>query len=245
MDLKIQSNKINKYFLLQHQKTLKEAFQALFFKQKVIENIHALKNISFTITKGETVGIIGKNGAGKSTLLSLIAGVSSPTSGELQVNGKISPLIELGAGFHPDLSGKENIFLNGVILGMDEKYLVDIFTKIIDFAEIPMKFIYTPVKHYSSGMYMRLAFSVAIFTNPDILLIDEILSVGDNAFQEKCITKMNEFKQKGVTIIFVSHSMETVKSFCSRVLYLKQGELVFDGSVDKGISLYSQEKPYL
>ncbi len=230
--------KVNKYFFLQHQKTLKELIQAIFKKQRTLERVHALKDISFSINKGETVGVIGKNGAGKSTLLKLMAGVSSPTSGTIRVEGRISPLIELGAGFHPELSGKENIFLNGVILGMEEKYLIDKFQEIVDFSEIDMKFIYTPVKYYSSGMYMRLAFSVAVFTQPDILLIDEILSVGDTAFQAKCLKKMDEFKKLGVTTIFVSHALETVKSFCSRVIYLKNGKVEFDGEVEEGIKRY-------
>jgi len=229
---------VNKYFFFQHQKTLKELVQAVFRRQKTLERIHALKNVNFTIKKGETVGIIGKNGAGKSTLLKLIAGVSFPTSGEVDVRGRVAPLIELGAGFHPELTGKENIFLNGVILGIEEKYLIEKFKEIVDFSEIEMKFIYTPVKYYSSGMYMRLAFAVAVFTQPEILLVDEILAVGDTAFQEKCLRKMDEFKKKGVTIIFVSHALETVKSFCSRVIYLRNGEIIFDGKVEEGINKY-------
>ena len=240
MDTVIAFEKVDKYFFLQYQKTLKELIQAIFRKQKTLERVHALKNINFSIKKGETVGIIGKNGAGKSTLLKLIAGVSSPTSGTVKMNGRVSPLIELGAGFHPELTGKENIFLNGVILGMEEKYLVDKFQKIVDFSEIDMKFIYTPVKYYSSGMYMRLAFSVAVFTQPDLLLVDEILAVGDTAFQIKCIKKMEEFKKKGVTTIFVSHSLETVKQFCSRVIYLKNGKVEFDGDVMEGVNKYIQ-----
>jgi len=242
MDTVIAFEKVDKYFFLQHQKTLKELIQAIFRKQRTLERVHALKNINFSIKKGETVGIIGKNGAGKSTLLKLIAGVSSPTSGNIKVNGRISPLIELGAGFHPELTGKENIFLNGVILGMEEKFLIDKFQAIVDFSEIDMKFIYTPVKYYSSGMYMRLAFSVAIFTKPDLLLVDEILAVGDTAFQIKCIKKMEEFKRQGVTTIFVSHALETVKNFCSRVIYLKEGKVEFDGEVEEGIGRYMNVK---
>jgi len=234
----IEFRNVEKYFYLQHQKTIKELVAAIFHQKKTLERVHALKNVSFKINKGETVGVIGKNGAGKSTLLKLMAGVSSPTSGKIKINGRISPLIELGAGFHPELSGKENIFLNGVILGMEEKYLIDKFQEIVDFSEIEMKFIYTPVKYYSSGMYMRLAFSVAVFTQPDILLIDEILSVGDTAFQAKCLKKMNEFKRLGVTTIFVSHGMEAVKEFCSRVIYLKEGKIEFDGDVNEGIEKY-------
>jgi len=233
---------VDKYFFLQHQKTIKELVAAIFKQKKTLERVHALKNISFKIKKGESVGIIGKNGAGKSTLLKLMAGVSSPTSGSVNISGRISPLIELGAGFHPELNGKENIFLNGVILGMEEKFLVDKFQEIVDFSEIDMKFIYTPVKYYSSGMYMRLAFAVAIFTQPDILLVDEILAVGDTAFQAKCIAKMEEFKKEGVTTLFVSHSMEAVKDFCQRVIYLKEGKIIFDGEVKEGIEKYINNK---
>jgi len=234
-------NNVNKYFFLQHQKTLKELVQAIFKKQKTLERVHALKNLNFFIKKGEVVGIVGKNGAGKSTLLKLIAGVSAPTSGSLEIKEIVSPLIELGAGFHPELSGRENIFLNGVILGLKEDYIKKKFNEIVAFSEIA-RFIDTPIKYYSSGMYMRLAFSVAIFTDPKILLVDEILAVGDTDFQAKCLAKMNEFKDKGVTIIFVSHALETVRAFCTRVLYLKKGELMYDGEVNKGIDQYINEK---
>ena len=229
---------VTKAYPLLHQKTLKEFVQALFFGKKTIEQVEVLKNISLTIKKGENVGVIGKNGAGKSTLLKLIAGVSYPSSGQVKVNGRVVPLIELGAGFHPELSGKENIFLNGVILGMNEKYLVEKFLEIVDFSEIPMKFIYTPVKYYSSGMFMRLAFSVAVFSKPEILLVDEILAVGDVAFQKKCLEKMEEFKKRGVTIVFVSHSMEQIKKFCDRIILLREGRVVFDGNVDEGLKSY-------
>lgn len=234
-------NNVNKYFFLQHQKTLKELVQAIFKKQKALERVHALKNLNFFIKKGEVVGIVGKNGAGKSTLLKLIAGVSAPTSGSLEIKEIVSPLIELGAGFHPELTGRENIFLNGVILGLKEDYIKKKFNEIVAFSEIA-RFIDTPIKYYSSGMYMRLAFSVAIFTDPKILLVDEILAVGDTDFQAKCLAKMNEFKDKGVTIIFVSHALETVRAFCTRVLYLKKGELMYDGEVNKGIDQYINEK---
>lgn len=234
-------NNVNKYFFLQHQKTLKELVQAIFKKQKTLERVHALKNLNFFIKKGEVVGIVGKNGAGKSTLLKLIAGVSAPTSGSLEIKEMVSPLIELGAGFHPELTGRENIFLNGVILGLKEDYIKKKFNEIVAFSEIA-RFIDTPIKYYSSGMYMRLAFSVAIFTDPKILLVDEILAVGDTDFQAKCLAKMNEFKDKGVTIIFVSHALETVRAFCTRVLYLKKGELMYDGEVNKGIDQYINEK---
>ena len=238
MSAVISAKNLYKYFYLNYQRTFKELVQAIFVGQKTREQIKALSNVNFEINKGEVVGIIGKNGAGKSTLLKLIAGVSFPSNGSLKVNGRIAPLIELGAGFHPELSGKENIFLNGVILGLEEKYLVDKFQEIVDFSEIDMKQIYAPVKFYSSGMYMRLAFSVAIFTKPEILLVDEILAVGDVAFQRKCFAKMEEFKKQGVTIIFVSHSMENIQKFCKRVIYLQQGKIIFDGNTKQAIKLY-------
>lgn len=231
---------VEKYFYFQHQKTLKEFVQAIFVKEKTLERIHAMKNVSFDIPKGQSVGIIGKNGAGKSTLLKLIAGVSSPTSGTVEVKGKVAPLIELGAGFHPELSGRENIFLNGVILGLTEDYIKEKFNDIVAFAELE-KFIDLPIKHYSSGMYTRLAFSVAVFVEPEILLIDEILAVGDSAFQEKCLTKMEEFKNRKVTMVLVSHNAENVKQFCDRVLYLKEGKLEFDGEVAKGLHMYAKD----
>jgi len=234
-------NRVDKSYPFLYQKTLKEFFQALFTRRKTVEKVDALKDISLEINKGDTIGVIGKNGAGKSTLLKLIAGVSYPTAGEITVNGKVVPLIELGAGFHPELSGKENIFLNGVILGMEERYLVEKFSEIVAFSEIPMNFIFTPVKYYSSGMFMRLAFSVAVFSKPEILLVDEILAVGDIGFQKKCLDKMNQFKKQGVTIIFVSHSMEQIKRFCEKVIYLRDGRVEFEGKVEEGVRRYEED----
>jgi len=228
---------VDKYFYFQHQKTLKEFVQALFVQRKTLERVHALKNVSFNIKQGESVGVIGRNGAGKSTLLKIIAGVSTQTTGKVTVNGRVVPLLELGAGFHPELTARENVFLNGVILGLKEKYIDNILNEIIDFAEIS-EFVDVPVKYFSSGMYMRLAFSVAIFVDPEILLVDEILSVGDSAFRVKCLKKMLEFKKKGVTIIFVSHDLRTVESFCDRAIYLKTGAIQYDGEVNTALKQY-------
>lgn len=239
--LAVEFKNVSKTYPLFYQKTLKELIDSFFKGKKIIEKVQALKNVSFTIKKGETVGIIGKNGAGKSTLLKLIAGVSSPTTGKVYVFGRVSPLIELGAGFHPELTGKENIFLNGVLMGLSEEFLKEKYQEIINFSEIEKKFIDMPVKHYSSGMYMRLAFSVAVFVEPDILLVDEILAVGDVAFQKKCLAKMEEFKKKGVTIIFVSHSLNDIKNFCNRLIYLKEGKIVYDGQVMEGIKMYIKD----
>ncbi|OGK46869.1 hypothetical protein A3A93_06455 [Candidatus Roizmanbacteria bacterium RIFCSPLOWO2_01_FULL_38_12] len=228
---------VDKYFYFQHQKTLKELVQAFFVQRKTLEKVHALKNISFNIKKGESIGVIGRNGAGKSTLLKIIAGVSTQTTGKVTVNGRVVPLLELGAGFHPELTARENVFLNGVILGLKEKYIENTLNEIIDFAEIS-EFVDVPVKYFSSGMYMRLAFSVAIFVDPEILLVDEILSVGDSAFRVKCLKKMLEFKKKGVTIIFVSHDLKTVESFCERAIYLKSGSVQYDGDIKTALKQY-------
>ncbi len=229
---------VNKTFFFQHQRTLKEFVHALFQKEKTLEKVAALRDVSFRIKKGEAVGVVGKNGAGKSTLLKLIARVSMPSQGQVNVLGKVAPLIELGAGFHPELTGRENIYLNGVILGLTEKQVKEKFDSIVDFADT-RDFIDIPVKHYSSGMYMRLAFSVAVATDPQILLIDEIFAVGDQEFQRKCIKKMESFKKNGTTIVLVSHDPQLVGSFCQRVLYLDQGQLSFDGKVAEGLKLYA------
>lgn len=221
---------VSKLFRLQKQRTFKELLPALAGGQKAVETFWALQDINLEIKKGETVGIIGPNGAGKSTLLKLMAGVTKPTTGEIKINGQIAPLIELGAGFHPELTGRENVTLNGVILGLSKKEIEKKFKEIVDFAEL-WEFIDQPIKHYSSGMYLRLAFSVAVHTSPDILLIDEILAVGDSSFQAKCFAKMEEFKKAGVTIILVSHSLGQIQSFCTRAVYLDEHRIIMDGGV--------------
>lgn len=228
---------VSKLFRLQKQRTFKELLPALAGGQKAVETFWALQDINLEIKKGETVGIIGPNGAGKSTLLKLMAGVTKPTRGEIKINGNIAPLIELGAGFHPELTGRENVTLNGVILGMSKQQVAEKFSEIVDFAEL-WEFIDQPIKHYSSGMYLRLAFSVAVHTKPDILLIDEILAVGDAGFQEKCFAKMEEFKKEGVTIIFVSHAMGQIQSFCNRAVYLDEHKIIMDNGVKKVCERY-------
>jgi ABC-type polysaccharide/polyol phosphate transport system ATPase subunit len=183
------------------------------------------------------VGIIGRNGSGKSTILKIIAGVYIPTSGEVAVNGSIAPLIELGAGFHHELTGRENILLNGLLLGLSKRDVMKRESQIIEFAELG-EFIDVPVKQYSSGMYMRLAFAIATEVNPDILLIDEILAVGDGEFRRKCFERIEQFRTLGKTILFVSHDLGSVRQFCDRVLLLHGGELIEDGSTDFVISRY-------
>ena len=234
----IKFENVTKNFSKLNQKTFKEFIPALIRGEKTIESFTALDNISFEIKKGETVGIIGPNGSGKSTILKLIAGVMSPTTGKVSVQGTISPLIELGAGMHPELSGRENIYLNGAILGLSQKEIKQKYQSIVDFAEIH-DFIEQPVKHYSSGMYMRLAFAVAVHISPDILIIDEILAVGDTAFQNKCFAKMKEFQDsKEVTIIFVSHGMGQVEKFCTRAIYINNHQVQYDGTTTEAIKKY-------
>jgi len=185
----------------------------------------ALDNVSFKVEKGESFGIIGPNGAGKSTTLGLIAGVLKPNTGQVVTNGRIAPLLELGAGFHPELTGRENIMLNAIILGMTKKEAESKIDKIIEFSEL-FNFIDQPIRTYSSGMLARLGFSVAVHIEPEILLIDEILAVGDVNFQKKCISKMLEFKENGVTIILVSHSIGQVREVCSRIATIEKGKIV-------------------
>lgn len=213
---------VSKLFFKQEQKTFKEFLPALFTGKKTREWFWALQDINLEIKPGETVGIMGPNGSGKSTLLKLIAGVSRPTKGEIKTQGRVAPLIELGAGFHPELTGRENVYLNGIILGMSRREVTAKFKEIVDFAEL-WDFIDSPIKHYSSGMYVRLAFSVAIHTDPDILLLDEILAVGDEKFQTKCLKKIDEYIKQGTTMLFVSHDPKLVKRICNRTIILQKG----------------------
>ena len=197
----------------------------------------ALKNISFEVLAGETVGIIGKNGAGKSTILGLLAGVLKPTLGEVNVHGRLAPLLQLGAGFHGELSGRDNILLNGILLGMLKQEVEEQVDSIIEFSEL-IKFIDQPIRTYSSGMKARLGFSVAVHSEPDILLIDEVLSVGDKDFQEKCIEKMLDFKDSGKTIIFVSHSMKQIEQICERVIWIEQGNIRLSSKPEEVLPVY-------
>ncbi|MCP5048053.1 MAG: ABC transporter ATP-binding protein [bacterium] len=219
--------------------TLKSALvsRTLFTDLKQDEKFAALKGVSFQIEKGKTISIIGENGSGKSTLLKILSGISRPTSGKISTRGRISALIELGAGFHPEISGRENIFINGIILGLTKKKIQERIDDIIKFAELE-DFIDNPVKSYSSGMYMRLGFSIAINVDPDILLIDEVLAVGDASFVPKCLDKINEFKRNGKTIIFVSHDLSTVDRISDEVIWLKNGEIEMRGYPKRVIDAY-------
>ena len=197
----------------------------------------AVRNVSFDVARGESVGLIGHNGSGKSTLLKLATRILTPTDGQINVDGRISPLLELGAGFHTDLTGRENIYLNGSVLGLSNPEIDERLEAIIDFSELE-QFIDVPVKHYSSGMYMRLGFSVAVHCDPDVLLVDEILAVGDRAFQKKCLDRIVELKNGGVTIIMVSHSLDTLLKLCDKVVWMDQGELKEIGAPQATISRY-------
>ncbi len=233
---------VSKLFRRQRQRTVKEMLPALFRhgKKGVVDTFWALKDIDIHIKKGETFGLIGPNGSGKSTLLKLIANVSQPTSGSVSVHGQITPLIELGAGFHPDMTGRENIFLNAAILGLTKNEVQPLVDSIIDFSEIG-DFIDDPVKHYSSGMYTRLAFAVAIHVPFDILLVDEILSVGDAKFQQKCKAQMQEFSRQGKTIVYVGHDLSYVNNLCDRAAFINYGVLEEIGEPTKVIKAYTDK----
>ena len=201
----------------------------------------ALRDASFEIRRGESVGVIGLNGAGKSTLLKVLSQIVTPTEGQATVTGRLGALLEVGTGFHQELTGRENAFLYGSILGMSQAEVAGKFDQIVDFAEIE-SFIDTPVKRYSSGMYVRLAFAVAAHLDPDILLLDEVLAVGDFTFQNKCMEFARSLEGRGSTTLFVSHNMFSIKSVCERVIYLRKGEVVFDGPTDRGLKLYEEDQ---
>ncbi len=217
--------------------TLRELFSRFFRQQVNYHDFDAVNGVSFTVDKGEMVGIIGRNGSGKSTLLKIIAGVYAPTTGRVRVNGSIAPLIELGAGMHTELTGRENILLNGLLMGFSKREMLDREQRIISFAELG-DFIDVPVKQYSSGMYMRLAFSVATEVDPDILVIDEILAVGDLTFQRKCFDRLKRFRESGKTILFVSHSMDQITDHCDRAILLDRGRMVYNGDPNEAVALY-------
>ncbi|MGC6583583.1 ABC transporter ATP-binding protein [Paenibacillus sp. Dod16] len=207
------------------------------YKKKYHQEFNAINDVSFVVNKGDAVGILGKNGSGKSTLLKLITGVISPSSGEIFVNGKVSAILELGAGFNPEYTGRENIYLNGLMMGYTREEMDEKINSIIDFADIGT-FIEQPVKVYSSGMFARLAFAVSINVEPDILIVDEALAVGDIRFQTKCIEKMKELKSKGTTILFVSHATEQVKRFCNKAVWIKEGKVKAEGASSEIVDLY-------
>ena len=224
------------YDLLAH--TLKAPFRGA-TRRREPERFWAVKDVNFELEPGEVVGVVGRNGAGKSTLLKILSRITAPTEGRVTVLGRLASLLEVGTGFHPELSGRENIFLNGAILGMTRSEVTRKFDEIVAFAEVD-KFIDTPVKRYSSGMYVRLAFAVAAHLETDVLLVDEVLAVGDAAFQRKSLGKMSDVAKGGRTVLFVSHNLSAVRNLCSRTLFFEAGQLSFDGIVDEGLAKYER-----
>ncbi|MHA7191150.1 ABC transporter ATP-binding protein [Arthrobacter sp. MDT2-16] len=233
MTTAIEVRSVSKEFVLRHTRSIKEAFVWIMKGRKgdLSKKFHALADVSLTIEQGETVALLGLNGSGKSTLLKHISGVMLPDSGSIRTRGRVAGLIEVGAGFHPDLSGRDNVYLNGAILGMSEEQIEERFDDILEFSEIG-QFIDTEVKFYSSGMYLRLAFSVAVHTNPEVFLVDEILAVGDEPFQKKCIARIKELAEDGKTLVVVSHDLDLVSQICRRGILLEHGRLLMDGPVD-------------
>jgi len=237
MTTAIEVNGISKQFVLRHTRSLKEAFVWLIKGRKgdLSEKFHALKDVDLHVKQGETVALLGFNGSGKSTLLKHISGVMLPDTGTVRTRGRVAGLIEVGAGFHHDLSGRDNVYLNGAILGMTEQQINERFDSIVDFAEIG-QFIDTEVKFYSSGMYLRLAFSVAVHTDPEVFLVDEILAVGDEPFQKKCIAKIQELAAEGKTLVVVSHDLDLVSRICDRGVLLDHGNVTFDGPITDAVA---------
>lgn len=234
---------VRKEFIIRRTHTLKETlvWSMTGRRSEISERFRALDDVSFTVNEGDTVALLGYNGSGKSTCLKLISGVLREDSGYVGVRGKVAGLIEVGAGFHPDLTGRENVYLNGAILGMSKKEVEEAFDEIVAFSEIE-KFIDTEVKFYSSGMFLRLAFSVAVHTHPDIFLVDEILAVGDEPFQRKCLSRVQEMKAAGTTLVIVSHDLDMIADICDRGILLEKGKIVVDGTVDEAIERMRSEQ---
>ncbi len=247
----IVAENISKKYVIDHQKGLKKV---LTFRESIIESIGgfigsskseseeredfwALKDVSFEINKGDRVGIVGHNGAGKSTLLKILSRITEPTSGRISINGRIASLLEVGTGFHPELTGRENIFLNGAILGMKRNEIRDAFDQIVDFAGVE-KFLDTPVKRYSSGMYVRLGFAIAAHLSPEILIVDEVLAVGDADFQKKCLGRMRDVSESGRTILFVSHNLTAIQSLCNRAFFFEKGQMLLQGETNQVVAHY-------
>jgi lipopolysaccharide transport system ATP-binding protein len=240
----LEINNISKKFLIQHNRqgqvymSMRESIASVFKRNNSIsEDFYALKDVSFNVERGECIGIIGKNGAGKSTLLKVLSRITPPTTGNIISRGRMASLLEVGTGFHPELTGRENVFLNGSILGMSRKEIQAKFDEIIDFSGTE-KFLDTPLKFYSSGMQLRLAFSVAAFLEPEIMVIDEVLAVGDAEFQKKCVGKMEDVNKHGRTILFVSHDLNAVQNLCKTAILLKDGQISMSGKSDAVINHY-------
>src|SRR6186997_63441 len=231
--------KVYRRYGRRHFATLKSALtnRSILDELKPSEAFTALSGISLSIPEGCTFGLVGRNGSGKSTALKLVAGITKPTTGTVAVRGRISALIELGAGFHPEISGRENVFINGIMLGLTKREVAQRFDEIVEFAEME-NFIDAPVKTYSSGMYMRLGFAVAIHVDPDVLLVDEVLAVGDEGFTHKCLDKFSEFKRRGKTILLVTHSLGLIERFCDEALWLDGGKVEAEGDPRRVVDAY-------
>ena len=241
MNTAISIKNVSKKYVIAKQKdgSLRGTLAGMFSRrQSNTEEFLALNDVSFDIQQGDVVGIIGKNGAGKSTLLKILSQITKPSTGSIEINGRVASLLEVGTGFHPELTGRENVYLNGTILGMTRKEVKAKFDEIVAFSGVE-KFIDTPVKHYSSGMYVRLAFAVAAHLEPEILIIDEVLAVGDAEFQKKCLGKMGEVAGEGRTVLFVSHNLVAVKNLCNKGILFKNGSKIFEGNIEDTISEYS------
>lgn len=236
--LVVQLSNASKRFVIRKDKALKDRVVNFARSNRHKDDFYALRDVNIDIRSGETVGLVGHNGSGKSTLLKMVGGIIPPSSGSSSRRGQIAALIELGAGFHPDLTGRENIFMNGSIFGLTRRQVQERYEDIVEFSGI-REFIDTQVKFYSSGMYVRLAFSIAVHVDPDILLVDEVLAVGDEAFQEKCMERIRQFQREGCTIVLVSHSAEQIRDMCDRVVVLNHGEVVYDGPTDDGLGVLS------
>jgi len=233
----IEFSNVSKGFIRHQGRMLLRGYLRTLFKAAQKSRFYALKNITFTIRHGESVGIVGPNGAGKSTLLGLIAGLVAPDSGQIRVTGRVAALLELASGFHPDLTGRENVFLNASLLGLSRRTTEEIYERVVEFAEIG-DFIDDPLRNYSSGMMMRLAFSIAVTATPDFLIVDEVLAVGDASFQAKCYEKIRELQRNGGTLLCVSHAPGVVQQLCERALWLDHGELMADGKTEDVLKMY-------
>jgi len=241
MESVIKLENVSKKYKIPHVRTNNlKSYLIHFRKMRIFEEFYALKNINLEVKAGEFIGVIGRNGSGKSTLLKIIAGILYPTTGRVIVNGKISPFLELGVGFNPELSARENIFLYSAILGLSKKETIERYPAILEFSELE-RFIDSPLKNFSSGMQVRLAFSVAIQSDAPILLVDEVLAVGDARFQDKCFSVFEKFKSEGRTIIFVSHDMESIKRFCDRVVLMVRGKKIIQGKPDNMVEMYLED----
>lgn len=237
-------NRVSKRYRIRHESEETATRHPLIRKWNALwtrpEDFWAVRDVSFEVERGEALGIIGHNGAGKSTVLKLLSNITTPTDGEIRINGRLAALIEVGSGFHPELTGRENIYLNGAILGMARSEIAKKLDSIIEFAGV-RQFIDTPVKRFSSGMYVRLGFSIAAHLEPDILLLDEVLAVGDASFQKKCLERISELKEAGTTIVFISHDLRAVERLCQRVLLLKRGQIVMNGAAKEVVAAYQND----